>query len=252
MKKKVQQIHGNTFLLTPLTNALQINLTTKQQPFFFNLMKKYSFRIFLRNLLDDNEKNHKHLYKYGSKQKISIYLQHLKNLALISDNNTINLSEMPNRPSFSQTFTWFIKDLLEEELKITVYSQLSCLHLKHGGEIDILIPKLYPPLIIELKTSPPANIDCEEVIAFYNRTRHYVNYFHIFFCDTYYRLEDKIIPMFEETIFLTLGPEGFITSPLIKIDNDMFHIPPNIIILNARRSVRKQLMKAILITQKLK
>lgn len=222
-----------------LTNSIYNFLNNSQKKILNKYMYQYGFRMFLKDLLKTNtRKKSEKICKYISKQQENEYKMLLRSLDLIdNDLDAINW-KTDLFPTYIDTFTEFLQQMLEEIYGIQSLPDLKLGNTSPGGDFDILFVYQNMIFIIEIKTGPPINIPVSSISSFLERCFAYPNWSHIFFADTTLRLEDKIIPMFEESLYKLKGAQSFIQNPVQNISKNFYHISSNIFIMNSSPNIR--------------
>ncbi|MBP1723206.1 MAG: hypothetical protein H6Q44_911 [Deltaproteobacteria bacterium] len=210
---------------------------------FYELFKKYSFRLFLREIL-----LRKGIFRISEVVRFSTpdtgrkYLQDLMELGLAEalGDSQYRLC-YPPPPSLGPTLEWFMAEVLRREFSCPALYGLRCRGGRYGGDYDVVALLEGSLLYLEVKSSPPKNIEGDEVHAFLTRLKDLIPHLAIFFVDTELRLKDKIVPFFETELFaLGLRDNG---NPIgiQKIGDEIFFAPPRVYILGSRRSIVKNL-----------
>ncbi len=84
---------------------------------------------------------------------------------------------------------------------------------------------------MEVKSSPPKNIEGDEVHAFLARLKDLLPHLALFFVDTELRLKDKIVPFFEtELLALGFRDNGIPSCHPEDRRGNLFHLPENLYI----------------------
>jgi len=206
---------------------------------FYCLFKKYSFRLFLREILIRRGRFRvAEVVRFSSPETGRTYLHSLIDLGLAeSVGNHYYRLRPPVPPSLGPTLEWFIAEVLRKEFACPALYGLRCKGSRFGGDYDVVALLEGWLVYIEVKSSPPKNIEGEEVHSFLARLKDLLPHLALFFVDTELRLKDKIVPFFE-TELATLGfPENGNLLPIQKIGEEIFFAPPRIYILGSKRSI---------------
>lgn len=169
---------------------------------FYNHLKKYSFRLFLRDLIKNkNRFNLGHLNRYCSRKTAAAYLEVLGEHGLLEDlgSGDFRLS-LPAVYSFGDTLEWFVAQVLIREFFAAGGWGLSLEGTPHGGDYDVLAIAENRAIYVEVKSSPPKQVDLGEVRAFLDRIEDLGPDLAVFLEDTQLRMEDKILPLFSEAL----------------------------------------------------
>jgi hypothetical protein len=132
-------------------------------------------------------------------------------------------------------------EVVRREFGCPVLYGLRCKGSRYGGDYDVVALLEGGLVYLEVKSSPPKNIEGDEVQAFLARLKDLLPDLALFFVDTELRLKDKIVPFFEAE----LAAQGFRdhgNSPAIqRIGDEIFFAPPRIYILGSKKSIIKNI-----------
>jgi Holliday junction resolvase len=196
----------------------------------YQLMKRYSFRIFMRDLIKHRESfTIDDLIKYCSKKAVKGYLDILMN------NNIIRCIE-PSRYritsdkvySFGDTLEWFIAKIFEREFRANASWGIKLRGTESGGDFDVIASVEGNFIYVEVKSAPPKHIEISDIMAFLKRIYDLKPDISIFFEDTQLRMMDKIVPLFEESLE-NMG----IKSDIKRLKNELFLVGNDIFIINS-------------------
>ncbi|HCC69365.1 MAG TPA: hypothetical protein DEP99_05710 [Nitrospiraceae bacterium] len=201
---------------------------------FYNKLKKYSFRLFLRDVIKyQNHFTLQQVSRYANRNITMQYLNYLKEIDLIEE--TTGGYRLIKRPikSFGETLEWFISKLMEKEYGADSIWGIKFKRPLVGGDYDLIARVDSSILYMEIKSSPPKQIYDKEISAFLNRVDDLSPEISIFFVDTELRMKDKIVPMFEAE----LSRRGRRTTPVERLKKEMFHIEGKMFIINSKGSI---------------
>jgi hypothetical protein len=210
---------------------------------FYELFQKYSFRLFLREILIRKGRFRiADVVRFSTVETGRKYIHSLMDLGLAEPlaRHGYRLRH-PSPPSLGPTLEWFLAQILQMEFSCPAFYGLRCKGTRFGGDYDVLALVEGGLIYIEVKSSPPKNIEGSEIQAFLTRLQDLLPQIAFFLVDTELRLRDKIIPLFE-TERCGQGPfprEAF--APIEKIADEIFLIPPRIYVLNSKRSIVKNM-----------
>jgi hypothetical protein len=201
---------------------------------FYEMMKKYSFRLFLRDVI-----KHQRLFelenvtRYATTEVTKDYLEYIRNIGLVekvSDGFRLSLGHIK---SFGETLEWFVSEILKKEFAAEAIWGIRFKRPWVGGDYDLIAKVDGAILYMEIKSSPPKQIYQKEISAFFDRVYDLSPEISIFFVDTELRMKDKIVPMFEEGL-----KKKHVTPPkVIRIEKELFQIWDKIFIINAKDSI---------------
>ncbi|MEW6599864.1 MAG: hypothetical protein AB1499_02750 [Nitrospirota bacterium] len=201
---------------------------------FYNKLKKYSFRLFLREVIKHQDSfTIEKVARYATKEVSAGYIDFLQKAGIIETAGKIyRLKKRPIR-SFGKTLEWFVASLIRNDFHAEATWGVKFKRPKVGGDYD-LIAKLDSSLLyMEIKSSPPKGIYDKEIKFFLDRAADLSPDISVFFVDTELRMKDKIIPMFEDELLRRYNK----IVRAERILKELFHINRKIFIINAKESI---------------
>jgi hypothetical protein len=201
---------------------------------FYEKLKKYSFRLFLRDVIKHQDSfTLEKVTKYATKQVSAEYLDFLLRSKIAEEEGKFyRLRKLPVK-SFGVTLEWFVAELMRNDMHADVVWGVKFKRPKVGGDYDILAKIDSSLLYMEIKSSPPKQIYDREITSFLNRTEDLSPDIAIFFVDTELRMKDKIVPMFEDELKRRYKR----TIRIDRLVKELFHINGKIFIINAKDSI---------------
>lgn len=209
---------------------------------YYELMKKYSFRLFLRDVIRHQEFFAlENVTKYATAEVTRNYVEYLIKVGLVKKMpDGFRLSTRPIK-SFGETLEWFISETFKAEFAAEAVWGIKFKRPNVGGDYDLVAKVDGSILYMEIKSSPPKQIYQNEIIAFFDRLADLLPEIGIFFVDTELRMKDKIVPMFEEEL-----RERYVRPPKItRIEKELFQIEDKIFIMNAKDSIAANIEKVL-------
>jgi len=210
---------------------------------FYELCKKYSFRLFLREILTaKGQFRIPGVARFYSAETGRKYIRSLITMGLAESlgGNQYRLSgECPT--SIGPTLEWFMAEILRREFSCPTLYGLRCKGTRFGGDYDVIASLEGRLLYLEVKSSPPKNIEGAEVHEFFSRLQDLIPRIALFFVDTELRLKDKIVPLFEAERQFQKSQGNGLGPPIQKIADEIFFAPPQIYILGSKRSITRNL-----------
>lgn len=210
---------------------------------FYEMMKKYSFRLFLRDVIKRQEQFSKaDVTRYATAEVTEDYIYYLLSAGLIkpSGRGECSLIKIPIK-SFGLTLEWFIAEVFKREFLTEAVWGVKFKRARVGGDYDLIAKINGGLLYMEVKSSPPKQIYQNEITAFLNRVDDLLPQVAIFFMDTELRMKDKIVPMFEDE----LKKRYTHPPPVIRLEKELFEISDKIFIINAKDSIVGNLEKVL-------
>lgn len=212
-------------------------------PGFYEMLKKYSFRLFLRDVIKHQEFFRiQDVTRYATSQVTRKYVEYLEDIGLIeSVSDGFRLIGGPIK-SFGETLEWFIAEVFRREFAVEAIWGIRFKRPKVGGDYDVIAKVDGSILYMEVKSSPPKQIYQSEISAFFDRVSDLSPEISIFFLDTELRMKDKIVPMFEEEYRhrTTEPPE------IARMEKELFHVRNSVFIMNAKDSIAGNIEKILI------
>ncbi len=201
---------------------------------YYEKLKKYSFRLFLRDVI-----KHQNFFtvdkvtRYSTGEVTLDYINFLLKAKIIE--STAKGYRLKKRPikSFGETLEWFVSRLIKKEFEAETVWGVKFKRPKVGGDYDLIAKIDSSILYMEIKSSPPKQIYDREIIAFLNRIEDLSPEMSVFFMDTELRMKDKIVPMFEAELLRRYKKP----IPVERIEKELFHINKKIFIINSKDSI---------------
>lgn len=215
------------------------SFSEKEKDLFYELFKKYSFRLFLREII--NRQGHfriSEVVRFSSPETGQKYLKYLKQMGLVETTSRDELFLCPNQPSsLGPTLEWFMAEVLKREFSCPALFGLRCKGTRYGGDYDVIASLEGRLLYLEVKSSPPKNIEGDEVHEFLSRLKDLNPQIALFFVDTELRLLDKIIPFFETEKEIQKFRAKEKIGSAEKIGKEIFFFAPHIYIFGSKGSL---------------
>lgn len=215
---------------------LLLPIDTSEEERFYEKMKKYSFRLFLRDIIKhQKEFSLRDLVHYITEEIAREYLDYCIKCGIVTtlEENRFSLARATIK-SFGSTLEWFMSKILEKEFCASAIWGVRFKETVRGGDYDLIANIEMKILYIEVKSSPPKQIYDTEIKAFLDRIEALGSDISIFFMDTELRMKDKIVPMFDVELEKRYG----IRRPEIKrMERELFSVEDKIFILNSKDNI---------------
>ncbi len=168
----------------------------------YEQLKRYSFRLFLRDLITHQESlRPETLTRFCSPEAAARYFRFLEGCGIIRRGRRgVNRLHQGEVFSFGSTLEWLVAQVLAREFGAPALWGCRLLDLAGGGDYDVLSLVEGTLLYVEVKSSPPKHIEGEEVAAFLTRLDALMPNLAIFLVDTELRMQDKLVVLFEEAL----------------------------------------------------
>ncbi|MBM4278052.1 MAG: hypothetical protein FJ130_09265 [Deltaproteobacteria bacterium] len=215
------------------------NLSESYQTRFYEMMKRYSFRLVLRDMIK-NQDGFKvwDLTRYCSSKVARGYCEILCDMGVIIKSGKASY-QTGVRPlySFGPTLEWFIAEMFKREFASPALYGVSVKKTLSGGDYDVIASWNQRLVYAEVKSSPPRGVEQAEISTFFSRLEDLLPDVAILFNDTQLRMKDKLVVMFEEELERRYGGESKRLYPVERLIEELFHIEHRIFIINSKKEV---------------
>jgi hypothetical protein len=199
---------------------------------FYSLMGKYSFRLFLRDVIKYQDGfTPEGLSRFIGDEAAREFGQFLIKSGLAKElgDGRLSLSHGPVK-SFGPTLEWYLAEVMRRELYADAVWGVNFREAGTGGDYDLLAALEGLLIYAEVKSSPPKQIYDTEIASFIDRTLKLSPHLSLFIVDTELRMKDKIVFMFEQT--LPKSPLG--AAPVVRWKDEIFRVGERIFIVNSK------------------
>ncbi len=229
----ILQHDRNTQLLLP-HSALE-----KQEDEFFELLRRYSFRLFLRDLIRYPEgRGVKALCRYCSPATARKYLKRLSALKIVTYDPRKGYRLLINGvASFGPTLEWYVGQIFARCFSAPVITSVKFKDTTTGGDYDVIALLEQRLVYVEVKSSPPRGVEKPAVRAFIDRLYDLQPDVALFFVDTELRMKDKMVVLFAEEMERRFGREARKKWKVKRLINELFHVNHGIYIVNSKKGV---------------
>jgi hypothetical protein len=228
--------HGDCSRLVLPPNAPAIQKTR-----FYRFMQRYSFRLFLRDLIQLPEGgNLKALTRYCSLNTVRSYMKFLSEMGVVQIHPDKSYQFIQRQiTSFGPTLEWYVNEIFQREFLAPSRFGVRLLNTKYGGDYDVIAILTGCLIYVEVKSSPPRGVEQTAVAAFLRRLHDLQPNMAVFMVDTELRMRDKIVPMFADAMKdENLESEEWQVSRLV---GEIFHIGHSIYLINSRKGIYSNL-----------
>lgn len=229
-------------LKNPLVELpLSIDAPPRAWVLFYEQLKRYSFRLFLRDVIAKRRDfGVQDLLKYCSKEVAQRYLRFLLELGVISQKGESYSLRKAEVYSFGPTLEWFIAEMFRREFTSPAYYGVRLYGTPHGGDYDVVALWEGHLVYVEVKSSPPRGVEREEIKAFLFRLEGLQPDCAFLFNDTHLRMADKIVPLLQEELASFSSP-----PPLERLTGELFHAGHRLYVVNSKKSVFKNFLSCL-------
>ncbi len=168
----------------------------------YEMLKKYSFRIFIRDVIKNRKKfAAADLLKYSTLEWVEMYIAFLLEKGVIEEIGPgLFMLKSETVFSFGDTLEWFVASVFEREFLSPALWGVRLGWTDAGGDYDVIAAVEGELVYVEVKSSPPKNIEELEVAAFIKRAETLNPAIAVFLEDTRLRMKDKLVPFFENAV----------------------------------------------------
>ena len=206
---------------------------------FYEMMKRYSFRLVLRDMIKNKDGfNIRDLTHYCSSKVVRGYCEILCKMGIIIKSAKLSY-QTGVRPlySFGPTLEWFIAEMFKKEFASPALYGVSVKKTRSGGDYDVIASWNQRLVYAEVKSSPPRGVEQAEISTFFSRLEDLLPDVAILFNDTQLRMRDKLVVMFEEALSRRYGEDSKKLYPVERLIEELFHIQHRIFIVNSKKDV---------------
>jgi len=206
---------------------------------FYEMMKKYSFRLVLRDMIKFQDRFRiQDLTHYCSSKVVQGYCNSLCEMGVITkDGRGKYRTRVFPLYSFGPTLEWFIAEMFKREFASPAIYGVSVKNTPSGGDYDVIASWNQRLVYVEVKSSPPKGVELNEISTFFSRMDDILPDVAFLFNDTQLRMKDKLVVMFEEELERRHGRDSKTLYPVERLFEELFHVQNHIFIVNSRKDV---------------
>jgi len=211
---------------------------------FYDLMKKYSFRLFMRDAINrQDEFAVDDLLQYATRECVESYIEALKESDIIARYSKSRfVFVVPPVMGFGPTLEWFVAKVFEREFDSPALWGVKLADTKCGGDCDVIAEVENQFAYVEVKSSPPKHVTVNEVSTFLSRVDELKPNLAIFFEDTELRMKDKMVVLFKEALADRVDrnvPAELLPKRMVR---ELFKVGDSIYIANSKPDLVPNLM----------
>ena len=206
---------------------------------FYEMMKKYPFRLVLRDIIKYQEEFRiRDLTHYCSSRVVQGYCDLLLEMGAITKNGRGRYRPCVSPLySFGPTLEWFIAEMFKREFASPAIYGVRVKRTPSGGDYDVIASWNQKLVYVEVKSSPPRGVELSEISSFFSRMDDLLPEVALLFNDTQLRMKDKLVVMFEEELEKRYGRSSKTLYPVERLFEELFHIQNHIFIVNSKKGV---------------
>ena len=205
----------------------------------YEMMKKYSFRLVLRDMIKYQEGFRiQDLTHYCSFKVVQGYCDLLHEMGAITESGRGKYRTCVSPLySFGPTLEWFIAEVFKREFASPAIYGVSVKKTPSGGDYDVIASWNQRLVYVEVKSSPPKGVELNEISSFFSRVNDLLPEVALLFNDTQLRMKDKLVVMVEEELAKRYGRESKTLYPVERLIGELFHVQNHIFIVNSKKDV---------------
>ncbi len=207
------------------------------------LLGHYPFRLFLRGAI---------LHPEGfAPEEATQYLKCVQSRTCAESLVELGLAERMSRgryrllfsaKSFGGTLEWYVARELGRRFGFDVAAGVRFHARGVGGDLDVVAAAEGKLAYLELKSSPPKNLEVREVVAFFDRVQMLRPDVTLFVVDTALRLSDKILPMLVAELEHRGGRTRVIPR---RIERELWALTPHLYAVNGKVDLMANIGRAL-------
>ncbi len=216
---------------------LPADITPGMRTRFYELLKRYSFRLFLRDMTKRaGDFRIGDLVRYVSPEVAENYMRFLLSVGTIEEKDKGAFrARNDSITSFGPTLEWFVAEMFKREFASPAIYGVHFKDTRAGGDFDVIARWGRRLVYVEVKSSPPKGIEINEISTFFSRIDDLIPDVALFFNDTQLRMKDKLVVLFQEELENRYGSQASQTHPVVRLVDELFHIHDHIFIVNSRK-----------------
>jgi hypothetical protein len=212
---------------------------------FYRLMRRYSFRMLLREVLARTGVfGARDVERYGSHGSTDRYLQTLERIGLVKRERDAFTWRGQLPDSLGPTLEWFVAEVFQREFASEALYRVRLRGLRGGGDYDVIALWQSRLVYVETKAGPPKAVEDTQVRAFLGRVEALAPEVAIFLMDTHLRMTDKMVPMFREEMAHRYGVPASACGPF-AVGRGVYHLGDRLFISNTKRGVDTHILNCL-------
>jgi len=206
---------------------------------FYEMMKKYSFRLVLRDMIKHQDRfQTQDLTHYCSTKVVGGYCDLLCEIgAIIKSGRGGYRTRLSPIYSFGPTLEWFIAEMFKREFASPAIYGVHVKETPAGGDFDVITSWNRRLVYVEVKSSPPRGIELSEISTFFSRMEDLLPEVAFLFNDTQLRMKDKLVVMFEDELKRRHGRRSKALYPVERLVEELFHVRHRLFIVNSKKDI---------------
>ncbi len=207
------------------------------------LLGHYAFRLFLRGaILHPEGFAPEEVTQYLKKSQSRAYAEALVKQGLAGRTPPGRYRLLRTAKSFGGTLEWYVARELGRRFGFDVAAGVRFHARGVGGDLDVVAAAEGKLAYLELKSSPPKNLEAREVAAFFDRVRLLRPDITLFVVDTALRLSDKVLPMLVAELEHRRGGASIVPR---RIERELWALTPHLYAVNGKLDLVTNIGRAL-------
>jgi hypothetical protein len=206
------------------------------------LLGHYAFRLFLRGAMQRPEGfRPAQATRYVDASAAREMAEELVGLCLAEKVGGVRYRLLHPTRGFGGTLEWYVARELRGRLGFDTAAGVRFGAPGVGGDLDVVAAAEGRLVLLELKSSPPRQLEGPEVVAFFQRLRVVRPDLALFVVDTALRLGDKVVPMLRAELERLSGTE----RPPRRVGREIWALGPRLHVVGAKGNLAGNLRRAL-------
>ena len=219
------------------------NLDEEKAARLAELLDHYAFRLFLRGAIQKGQgfapvETTQYLKRAQSRE----YAESMVRLGLAERMARGRYRLLWAAKNFGGTLEWYVARELRRRFAFDVAAGVRFHARGVGGDLDVVAAAEGKLAYLELKSSPPKNLEMHEVGAFFDRVNLLRPDVTLFVVDTALRLSDKVLPMLVTELEHRRG--GTPITPR-RIERELWAVTPHLYAVNGKLDLMANIGRAL-------
>lgn len=219
------------------------NLEEEKADRLAELLGHYAFRLFLRGaILRPEGFAPEEVTQYLKKSQSRAYAEQMVKHGLAERTLRGRYRLLRTAKSFGGTLEWYVARELGRRLGFDVAVGVRFHARGVGGDLDVVAAAEGKLAYLELKSSPPKNLEAREMAAFFERVQLVRPDITLFVVDTALRLSDKVLPMLVAELEHCRGDGSVVPR---RVERELWALTPYLYAVNGKLNLISNIGRAL-------